>query len=263
MEQEIPISKDVMKAISEETRTNILKALENRPMTASELSRALGKHVTTVCEHMGMLEASKLVERNCRPGRKWVYYRLTKRADEILHPKHYYKYVVMLSVAMLLLTGTFVSSANSMPGDVLYPVKRGVEGMRMLAAADSSQRALVHLQIADERLNEAKAAAAKNDTAVMSSMAADYRRELDSARQDADKATEAMANSTDDRARSALEAVDESTARHITMLENIMRRPHGAAGEDIDSVLNHTRAVHDSVDSELSGRPGQPGHDDG
>jgi len=254
MEQEIPISKDVMKAVSDETRTNILKALERRPMTASELSRALGKHVTTVCEHMGTLEASNLVERNCRPGRKWVYYRLTKRADDILHPKQYYKYVVMLSVAALLLTGTLASSANSMPGDVLYPVKRGVENMRVLAARDSSQRALVHLQIADERLNEAKAASAKNDTAAVSAVAADYSRELDSARQEAENATASTAGSADSRGRSALEAVDESTSRHITMLENIMRRPHGPEGEDIGSVLNHTREVHDDIDREISGR---------
>lgn len=261
MEQEIPISKSLMKAVSEETRMAILRSLERRPMTASEVSRALGKHVTTIAEHMAILESSELVERNRRPGRKWVYYSLTKRADELLHPKDYYKYVVILTAAIVLMSGTLFASSKAMPGDILYPVKRSMEGVRVAAAGSGMQRTLVHLEIADERLNEAKAAAAKNDTAAVRSVTADYRRELDSARHEAEKSTEATANPADERSKSALEALDESTSRQITMLENIVRRYHGAAGEDIGSALNHTREVHEDIDRELSEHSGQPGHE--
>jgi DNA-binding transcriptional ArsR family regulator len=252
MDQEIPLSKDVMKAVSEETRTSILHALERRPMTASEISRALGKHVTTIAQHMAMLEGSKLVERNARPGRKWVYYKLTKHADDIMHPKNYYKFVVILTAAVVLMSGALFASGSAMPGDLLYPVKRGVEGVRVLAATDSAQRSLVHLEIADERLDEAKVAAAKNDTEVVKAAAVEYGRELDAAKHEADDVgAAAQSNTTNERAMSALEAVDESTSKHITTLENLANRHHGAEDE-IGSALNHTREVHEDVDKELS-----------
>lgn len=103
MEEEFKVSKDLMKAVSANTRTQILRALENRQMTASELSRHLDKHVTTVAEHLELLHQSNLVERIERPGRKWIYYKLSKIGRQILHPQPY-KIVLVLALSFISLS---------------------------------------------------------------------------------------------------------------------------------------------------------------
>ncbi len=103
MEEEFKVSKTLLKSMLVETRANILKALQERQMTASELSRALNKHVTTIAEHLDYLKGSNLVERVERPGRKWVYYRLTKSGQVVLSPKPYQKIVFMLAISFLTL----------------------------------------------------------------------------------------------------------------------------------------------------------------
>lgn len=103
MEEEFKVSKDLMKAVSANTRTQILRALENRQMTASELSRHLDKHVTTVAEHLELLHQSNLVERIERPGRKWIYYKLSKIGRQILHPQPY-RIVLVLALSFISLS---------------------------------------------------------------------------------------------------------------------------------------------------------------
>jgi len=100
MEEEFRVSKDLMKAVSADTRTQILKALENRQMTASELSRYLDKHVTTVAEHLGLLHSANLIERIERPGRKWIYYKLSRSGKQILHPQPY-KIILVFTLSFL------------------------------------------------------------------------------------------------------------------------------------------------------------------
>lgn len=104
--EELKISKNLLKTISVDTRVQILKLLEKRQMTASEISQALNKHVTTISEHLDILKNSNLVERVERPGRKWIYYRLTKDADKILRPKVYHRWVLVLSISFLVIVGS-------------------------------------------------------------------------------------------------------------------------------------------------------------
>ena len=103
MEEELRISRNVMKAFSASTRTEILRSLEQRQMTASELSRHLGKHVTTIIEHLDLLAESKLVERIERPGHNWVYYKLSSYGKNILHPQPY-KIIFVLALSIIALS---------------------------------------------------------------------------------------------------------------------------------------------------------------
>ena len=52
-----------LKALSSETRQEIIKYLSKRPYTASELSKITKKHVTTITEHLDTLEKSGLVQK--------------------------------------------------------------------------------------------------------------------------------------------------------------------------------------------------------
>jgi len=112
-EEEFKVSRDIMKVLSDDTRSRILKVLERRQMTASELSRYLDKHVTTVAEHLELLHQSNLVERIERPGRKWIYYRLSKIGKQMLRPQPY-RIVLVLTLSLISLSFGLLS----MPFDI-------------------------------------------------------------------------------------------------------------------------------------------------
>lgn len=87
-----------MKAIATSTRKEIVKLLKERPYTASELSKILSKHVTTISEHLDVLENSGLVIR--KEGSKWVYYSLTSKGENLFRPN--YSWAVMFSMFFLI-----------------------------------------------------------------------------------------------------------------------------------------------------------------
>ena len=57
------IDKKILKALSVDARQDIIKKLSKRPYTASELSKLMNKHVTTVTEHLKNLEEAGLVKK--------------------------------------------------------------------------------------------------------------------------------------------------------------------------------------------------------
>jgi DNA-binding transcriptional ArsR family regulator len=213
------ISKNLLKTLTVDTRTNILKSLEKRPMTASELSRKLGKHVTTVSEHLDILRNSDLVERVERPGRKWVYYRLTKPAQKILHPRSY-RWTFVLFVAFLsFISGWYFLSVNAYPGSPLYASKKAIESFQLLLATDNLQRAKLHIQHAEERLEETKQIATKGQTGLVADVIKDYQKEMDQAKKEIQIAKQRKRNIVP-----ILEKVSESTAKHSVILQNLAVR---------------------------------------
>ncbi len=66
--------------------------------------------------------------------------------------------VLRLAVTCLLLVafsyGTLVAAASSVPGDLLYAVKRGGEQVRLVLTADDVSRISLHLDLAGDRLHE-------------------------------------------------------------------------------------------------------------
>ena len=78
---------NLSKALSSGTRRDILGALKGRNgIILSDLARALGKHVTTVKEHLQVLEKVGLVEKDRQLGRKFVFYSLSSYGARILLP---------------------------------------------------------------------------------------------------------------------------------------------------------------------------------
>ncbi len=115
---EFKISRRMLKVMTVDTRVDILKALERRPMTASELSRYLKKHVTTVTFHLDVLTENGLTERVERAGRKWVYYKITKPGKKILHPQPYTKIILMFGITVIAITGVYLISIYY---DLIFP----------------------------------------------------------------------------------------------------------------------------------------------
>jgi DNA-binding transcriptional ArsR family regulator len=108
----VQIDRDTIKALGSETRLEILRRLGERQMTESEVSRSIGKHVTTVAQHMRVLERRNLVERMERPGRKWIYYKLSSSGKRIVHPSdHGFVFGLLGSLGMIV-TGAAFSMAQ-------------------------------------------------------------------------------------------------------------------------------------------------------
>ncbi len=231
-EEEMKVSKNLMRTLTVDTRTNILKALEKRPMTASELSRKLDKHVTTVSEHLDVLKNTDLVERVERPGRKWVYYRLTKPAQKILHPTSY-RWSFIFLVAFLSFVGSwYFLSVNAIPGSPLYTSKRAIENFQLLLTTDNLQRAQLHIQHAEERLEETKQIAGGGQTGLVPAVMKDYQHEMDQAKKEIQTAKQEKRDIV-----SILETLTESTAKHSAIMKNLaVREPEVA--EQIQPAFN-------------------------
>jgi DNA-binding transcriptional ArsR family regulator len=97
---EVPIKQQALKLLASDTRLAILKRLDERRMTVSELSRALELNKSTVHEHLGKLVEGGLVRRDASPDREWVYYDLTKTARYVLRPASA-RFVLMMGAAVL------------------------------------------------------------------------------------------------------------------------------------------------------------------
>ncbi len=84
----------------------ILKKLDERRMTLSELSRALNLSKATVKEHLNKLLEAGLVRR-VEEGRKWKYYELTSEGRRILYPEE---------VPLKLILSIFAALASMLVG---------------------------------------------------------------------------------------------------------------------------------------------------
>lgn len=244
MEEEIKLSRDVFKTVSVDTRVDILKLLDKRQMTASEISRALDKHVTTISEHLEVLNKSNMVQRIERPGHKWIYYKLTHNATEMLHPKFYYRWAVILSISLLVLSIVSVPFVNANPGDLLYPVERFVEKVR-LGFANEEGKAHLHLEYAEKRLEEAKIATEKNDTKSAKESAEEYKKSIEESTSDIEKVKDKGKD-----VKPLLEEVDEATSKHISILENIEKKKPELKKE-VDPILEYSKANKAKIKQEL------------
>lgn len=101
---QIVLDAEAFKALSSDTRLQILKALDARRLTVSELGRLLDLNKATVFEHLQQLAKADLVKKEDE-GRKWVYYKLTWKGKNVLHPEN---------VQFMLLLGTSVLSVGGL-----------------------------------------------------------------------------------------------------------------------------------------------------
>ncbi len=100
----ITLDRDVFKALASDTRLDILKALDVRQKTVTELAKEMELNKATVFEHLEKLETVGLVQR-LEDDRKWVYWQLSWTGRRLLHPEK-------ITLALLLSTalGTLLSA---------------------------------------------------------------------------------------------------------------------------------------------------------
>lgn len=82
----ITLDRSVFKALASDTRLDILKALDVRQKTVTELAKELELNKATVFEHLEKLAEVGLIQK-LEDERKWVYWQLSWTGRRLLHPE--------------------------------------------------------------------------------------------------------------------------------------------------------------------------------
>lgn len=118
MENEIRISSSEFKALASETRTGIIKLLQQRNYTLTEISKKLSLAAPTIKQHLAVLQGAELIQ-ELDEGRKWKYYSLTRKGKNIFSPESSASIMIVLAVSIFALCGmvySFLSMAGSQAG---------------------------------------------------------------------------------------------------------------------------------------------------
>ena len=78
----VKLGRHSMKALSQDTRVDIMKLLDERNHTQTEIAEALGMSAPSVKEHVEGLVKAGLIEK-LEEGRKWKYFQLTRKGKAV------------------------------------------------------------------------------------------------------------------------------------------------------------------------------------
>jgi len=117
----ITLDQESFKALASDVRVGILKHLDVRRETVTDLSGLMTLSKPTLLEHLEKLQSAGLVKR-VDEGRKWIYYALSDKGRKILHPERV-AITLALGVAVALAAiGAFLvitAEAALLPGSPL------------------------------------------------------------------------------------------------------------------------------------------------
>jgi len=120
----ITLDRKILRALSSDTRINILKSLNIRPMTVSELSRILNLPKSTIHENLEKLIDAGLVKKRKSEGRKRVYYELTEKGRRLLL-SHKTRIILLLSSAASFICGIIaIYFSIKIPEEAVRAVRR-------------------------------------------------------------------------------------------------------------------------------------------
>lgn len=80
------MDRETFKALAADSRIEILRALNSRRMTGSELAARAKLSPSTIKEHLDRLQSAGLIEQ-VDEGRKWKYYCLTQKGRSVISPQ--------------------------------------------------------------------------------------------------------------------------------------------------------------------------------
>lgn len=102
----VTLNRDAFKALASDTRLTIIRTLDGKKMSLTELSRETALNKATLHEHLNKLHEAGLVKRIQREGHKWVYYKLSWKGESLLHPENT-KIVIVFAAAFTALIAGF------------------------------------------------------------------------------------------------------------------------------------------------------------
>jgi DNA-binding transcriptional ArsR family regulator len=108
----VTLTQDEFRVLASSTRIDIMKLLDESQLTVSDVSRRLAMNKATVHEHLTRLMEVGLVKKE-DTDRKWVYYSLTWKGRNLLHPE---RVKVMVTLATIAVVCVIVGLALAMRG---------------------------------------------------------------------------------------------------------------------------------------------------
>ncbi len=107
---------------------------------------------------------------------------LPRKANPIL-PKFFPRWRLLATSLILVVLiissiGTIAASAQSLPGDFLYPVKRTQENIQMTFTPDTAGQARLHLEFANRRFDEALLLLEENRPLALGPVLAEYNNQM-------------------------------------------------------------------------------------
>jgi len=112
MEEPVTIvDREVLKVLAVDTRMDILKELSKGARMPSFLGKKLNKSDATIVEHLNKLEKAGLVKRIEAPGKRFVFYTLTRRGMSIVSSRSR-RLVIILALSAVTFIGGFASLAK-------------------------------------------------------------------------------------------------------------------------------------------------------
>lgn len=81
---QLEVDPQTERLLENETRSGILEELESADKIPTDLSVKLGKSKATIVEHLDTLLQAGFVEKLATPGKKFVFYRLTRKGKQAL-----------------------------------------------------------------------------------------------------------------------------------------------------------------------------------
>ena len=102
----ITLDQESFRALASDVRVEVLKRLDARRETVTDLSNLLALSKPTLLEHLEKLQNAGLVKR-MDEGRKWIYYELTDKGRKILHPERVAITLALGAAVVLAAIGAF------------------------------------------------------------------------------------------------------------------------------------------------------------
>src|SRR5213594_250789 len=102
----ITLDQESFKALASDVRVGILKRLDVRRETVTDLSNLMTLSKPTLLEHLEKLQSAGLVKR-VDEGRKWIYYELSDKGRKILHPERVAITLALGAAVVLAAVGAF------------------------------------------------------------------------------------------------------------------------------------------------------------
>lgn len=128
---DLPIDVDLLKVLASDTRRDILRLLQKRRMTLSEMASSLNLKKATILEHLKKLVEAGLIRR-LEDERLWVYYELTHRGGRLVNPGRTRFFLVLglgaaaaivlagFAIAAITFSGADTDRASSVGGGGMY-----------------------------------------------------------------------------------------------------------------------------------------------
>jgi DNA-binding transcriptional ArsR family regulator len=114
----VTLDKETFKALASDTRLDILKTLDGKKLGLNDISKATSLNKATLHEHLSKLNQVGLVKKKEREGHKWVYYKLTWKGENLLHPENT-KIVVLFTITFIALWAGIIQMIWYVKGTVM------------------------------------------------------------------------------------------------------------------------------------------------